>query len=413
MPDPISFAHPSLRLPLSLPPTVRRSDTIGRNDPCWCLSGKKFKACHLGREHMPVFHVHQLAEALRKELGRRYCSFGNEAGDPCGAAIISSHTVQKEGGLRAIARDSKVYSMLPTLAGLAKNDGKLVPRLVGINDASVFPGFCSSHDNNLFKPIEAKTCTIGPRESLLFAYRAASYEAFMKRAQRVIAPLYLRLDEGQPVHLHENFQLMARAFAFNASAGEEGTRSRKIEYDRRVRENDLAGFHFSWTRFDGILPIACCGTFLPDNDFVGNRLQRIGHGQGPYEQIALNITAYEDQSVIVMGWTGASDGPAARFAASYADLKDNQKAGAAVRLAIEYLENSFVEPVWWESLTTSDRNRVLRRNASTFGPRSPADTRAVLDTVPKFSVIGVMDGGHTAAHGSDKTAQQGRAMDSD
>ena len=24
---------------------------IGRNDPCPCGSGKKFKRCHLGREH--------------------------------------------------------------------------------------------------------------------------------------------------------------------------------------------------------------------------------------------------------------------------------------------------------------------------------------------------------------------------
>lgn len=389
---------------MALPPAVRRPATIGRNNPCWCLSGRKFKACHLDREHMPVFHVHQLAAALRKELGQHSCSYGNEAGDPCDAIIISSHTVQKEGGLRAIARASKVYSMLATLGGLEKNDGKLVPKLVGLNDASVFPGFCSTHDNNLFKPIEARTCTIGSREALLFAYRAASYEAFIKRAQRAIAPLYLRLDEGQPVHLHEGFQLMAQAFALNANAGEEGTRSRKMEYDRRVRDNDTVGFHHSWRRFDNVLPVVCCGTFLPDNDLAGNRLQRIGHGHGPYEQIALNITSYEGQSVIVMGWTGASDGPAARFSASYADLEDSQKAGAAVRLAIEYLENSFVEPVWWESLTSYDRNRIVQRNASTFGPRSPAHTRTVLDSVPKLPVFGVVEAGGSAALGSDSVA---------
>jgi uncharacterized protein YecA (UPF0149 family) len=27
--------------------TVRRDDPkVGRNDPCWCGSGKKFKKCH-------------------------------------------------------------------------------------------------------------------------------------------------------------------------------------------------------------------------------------------------------------------------------------------------------------------------------------------------------------------------------
>ena len=25
---------------------VDEHDTIGRNDPCWCGSGKKFKKCH-------------------------------------------------------------------------------------------------------------------------------------------------------------------------------------------------------------------------------------------------------------------------------------------------------------------------------------------------------------------------------
>ncbi len=36
---------------LALPPPVEQrrvdeADQIGRNDPCWCGSGKKFKKCH-------------------------------------------------------------------------------------------------------------------------------------------------------------------------------------------------------------------------------------------------------------------------------------------------------------------------------------------------------------------------------
>ena len=29
---------------------VRERPKIGRNDPCWCGSGKKYKKCHLGRD---------------------------------------------------------------------------------------------------------------------------------------------------------------------------------------------------------------------------------------------------------------------------------------------------------------------------------------------------------------------------
>jgi NADPH-dependent ferric siderophore reductase len=30
---------------------IRRQRTLGRNDPCWCGSGKKYKKCHLDLEH--------------------------------------------------------------------------------------------------------------------------------------------------------------------------------------------------------------------------------------------------------------------------------------------------------------------------------------------------------------------------
>jgi preprotein translocase subunit SecA len=32
--------------PVSAPQPVRAGPKVGRNDPCWCGSGKKFKRCH-------------------------------------------------------------------------------------------------------------------------------------------------------------------------------------------------------------------------------------------------------------------------------------------------------------------------------------------------------------------------------
>ncbi|MDE3164408.1 MAG: SEC-C domain-containing protein [Acidobacteriota bacterium] len=31
-------------------PYVRQEPKIGRNDPCWCGSGKKYKKCHLAAD---------------------------------------------------------------------------------------------------------------------------------------------------------------------------------------------------------------------------------------------------------------------------------------------------------------------------------------------------------------------------
>ena len=312
---------------------------------------------------MPLFNHHQAAALYMKELQRRYCSHANALGQPCGGQIVKAHTVQKSGGLEAIARDSHVYSLITTMPDLEKNGGKLVPRLVGIGQASVFPGFCAEHDRDLFLPIEGKNCTIGPAEALLFTYRAAYFEAYFKRAQLAASDVFFRLDEGSPIEEHEMVQNMARNFQHSARSSEARTRARKEAYDARLAAQDFTGFAYSWTRFDKLLPIACCGAFLPDNDLDGTPLQRLAHGSDPFEQVTLNVTSFAGQSVIIFGWTGADTGPAARFVQSFDALDDDLKAAAATRLALEYLENSYITPDWWEALSGADKRGLIRHDA--------------------------------------------------
>jgi preprotein translocase subunit SecA len=38
--------HDEVSVPVVQQRQVDEHDTIGRNDPCWCGSGKKFKKCH-------------------------------------------------------------------------------------------------------------------------------------------------------------------------------------------------------------------------------------------------------------------------------------------------------------------------------------------------------------------------------
>lgn len=40
----------TLQQPTRPSPTTRSATKLGRNDPCWCGSGKKYKACHLPHE---------------------------------------------------------------------------------------------------------------------------------------------------------------------------------------------------------------------------------------------------------------------------------------------------------------------------------------------------------------------------
>ena len=125
-------------------------DEIGRNDPCWCGSGSKYKRCHLNRENEPrPAYTETLATERRT---KQSVCMHPQAPNDCEGGIVQAHTVQKAGGLRRIARDGHVYAAKADLAAITKAGGKVPFQLIGINRASTFTGFCGKHDTSCFAP---------------------------------------------------------------------------------------------------------------------------------------------------------------------------------------------------------------------------------------------------------------------
>jgi hypothetical protein len=77
---------------------------------------------------------------------------------------------------------------------------------------------------------------------------------------------------------------------------------------------------------------------------MGRPLQYLG-GSAPLDPIAVNLTVLNGRSVLFLGWIGLGRSPEA-LATSYVRLPDTDKANAAVRLAIEYIENTHCRPSW-------------------------------------------------------------------
>jgi len=390
--------HSSLTEPLDLAPSVSRPEKIGRNDRCWCGSEKKFKHCHYGREQMKPFNMQEVYNLHDKEMQRRYCSHANATGQPCGGKIVKAHTIQKNGGLVAIARDGHVYFQSSTRPNLERKAGELVPRLVGIGTASAFPGFCAKHDRELFKPIEGKDCTIGPAEALLFSYRSICLESYYKQALLAVSDCFFRFDEGAPVKNQVKVQNLAHNIRRGALWAVVTTLSQKRDFQERLETQDFVGFSYSWTRFDDLLPIVCSGAFLPDNDLTGKLLQRIPYGKQTFESVTLNITSFARQSIIVFGWIGESDGPAARFVRSFDGLDDQIKAAVAIRLALEYLANSYISPDWWETLTEPFKLSLISENsAQGRGQRPQSISLALGQPIASVTASVIAKGGQAVA----------------
>jgi hypothetical protein len=350
--------HPSLHRPFDAPQPLKPYRQMKPWKPCWCRSGKTYEECHLDRDKQKPVNMFELEAAMLANLRDGYCAHPNR--QQCSLKIIKSHTVQRNGGLAAIADDGHVLSVMPSMKMLRETNGKPQPSLIGLGKASVFPGFCGFHDDGVFKPIEGKSLTLDVNAAFLFAYRALAYESFQKEKALRANDLQRESDKGRPFEEQATIQQHLHIHRVGLLLGQRDARRWKKEFDQRLISGSRDGFHFVAVRFDRVLPIVACGGLHPQFDFAGKPLQMLGRGGADFEHLTLTITAFEGQTIAVFGWIGAPNGPAADLARSFLEVPVPRKADALVRLCMAYMENTFLKPSWWTSLSEDCRRRLSR-----------------------------------------------------
>ena len=105
----------------------------GRNEPCWCGSGIKYKKCHLNKKDLSP-DIWGADKALRKDFSRKTCLIPKEHKIPCDGVIVKAHTIPKSGSLTQISRNGHVYGYRPSVIEIKKAHGvPFHPQLIGIN----------------------------------------------------------------------------------------------------------------------------------------------------------------------------------------------------------------------------------------------------------------------------------------
>jgi hypothetical protein len=86
-----------------------------------------------------------------------------------------------------------------TAADLAKNDGTITAKKVGVGTFSVLNSFCASHDNNVFKHVEDDPLIFDGHQLTLLHYRTicsvCSYHTLLHQ-----------IDEQEKQKLHDLFE---------------------------------------------------------------------------------------------------------------------------------------------------------------------------------------------------------------
>jgi hypothetical protein len=171
--------HPSLAAELVPLTNLDPRATMGRNDPCWCRSGLKWKKCHRDRDKMSPLPLSDILERGTEIRNKSLC-LHPLASEDCSDRIIAAHSVQRRVGLKAIEENGHVLSFLHALTRKFCSPASISPERIGVSRASTFRGFCEKHDAALFRPIEAEKWDPTKENAFLFSFRAVCYEYYAK-----------------------------------------------------------------------------------------------------------------------------------------------------------------------------------------------------------------------------------------
>ena len=359
--------HPSLSAAFVPPAPLTPRRTMEPYVQCWCGSGKKWKWCHKQREGKRPVNIGEQIVQFRDEFAKGFCSHPEASTDTCSDRVIRAHTVQRRGGLAAIAENGHVISAMSAAQDIFKNDGKFVPRRVGIKGASTFMGFCNRHDTEMFRPVETQSVTLTPETCFLLAFRAIAYEHFTKQAQWRSSEILRDMDFGRPFEVQVAVQSHVHAYVAGVRRGLTDTQRWKDQYDEIFCEQRFGDHHFLAVEFSQILPVVGCGGFHPEYDFEGNPLQKISRGTSPHEHVTFNLSVLNGKSVGLLGVTERTNGPAEALLHSFKNLPDPGKANAMIRLAFEHIENIYIDPIWWKDLDDKIRDALTSRMPSGVG----------------------------------------------
>ena len=335
---------------------------IGRNDPCWCGSGKKYKKCHYGRESMDEQNPFLSEKQLIKNFSKKYCLHPNASENECKGQIVKAHTIQKSGGLTKISENGHVMAFRPSMKTLIETEGKILPKPFGIKQASTFTGFCEYHDVKTFELIEKHPFKPENKQCFLLSYHALCRELFTKKAALDSVEIYRQADKGQPVDVQRQMQIFVNLNEMALKKSFQELSDRKVKYDNILLSNDFNEFSYYGFFIDSVPEVLCSGGFAPEYDFKGNLLQDYMNLQKDLESIYFSIVPFEEVGVAVFGWMESEGSSCIKFIKSLHELySDGEIGNALIRFIFDSLENTFFKPSWWAALSDHDKNALQNR----------------------------------------------------
>lgn len=282
----------------------------------------------------------------------------------CSDAIIQAHTVQRMGGgLKSIATEGHVYGLKLHPYFFQKNDMRVMPELVGTRKASTFRGFCSVHDAELFKPVEQRSFDATKEQLLLMNFRVIARRLYEKTVALRRAPRMFDYDRGLPPRAQREWFAVQYRHAKNIEEALTNVSILKAEYDRLISRMSSECVNALVVHFSGPPDFMCAEIAPMEFDFMSRQV----HEPPPPAHLCSYTVTVGDSWNFVLSWAGTN--PAAeQLCRSFIELSDDQRASAVLRFALEYTDNLFFAPAWWDALDFQSREEMITGLTYRFHP---------------------------------------------
>ncbi len=341
------------------------SDKPGRNDPCWCGSGRKFKHCHLRRAAEPSLPPKAISSQMRKSSAHRTCLHPDASEDTCGR-VISAHTLQRSRVLETIADDDNhVLTFYPSEL---ESGGRMKVHRRGWRQASTFDAFCDRHDGTAFAPLETVPFSGTKEQIFLIAYRAICWELYQKtRAVKSGPVLHDLVDRGASEHIQREIQEIIGVQDAGFRKGLADFESIKHEMDEALTTSDFSSFSAHEFVLEGPVSVVATGAISPNLTLSGVPIQTLHDKEVRIQLLAFGVDVTERGANVVFLWSNGDDAPLT-YIEEIAGLDDKQLAEFLVQFFFAHCENTYFAATWWDALSEDDQSFVdsLMQNANPY-----------------------------------------------
>jgi hypothetical protein len=336
----------------------KKSMKIGRNTRCWCNSGKKFKHCHYGRENEKRISKGEAIGQSKKIGARKCCYVPKELQHECDSKIVNAHTVSKSGSLIEIADSTNhVLGLKIDLANIFKNNGKLTPERIGVNQASTFKGFCSKHDKQLFSCIEDHPFIATEEQCLALMYRSVAKEIYAKEGSLLSSEIIKGGDKGRKLIDQMSIQKFSVGNQLGIKAALRELSDFKAQLDGQLLgklTNNLSHLIFESSTS---MPVAVSSIVSPISDFKGNIIQDLGDLNVVAENIVFNSFSSDGKGYVVFSWLKESS-VILDFVNTLIAVDKSGVFSALIRFFFGLAENNFISPEWWNGLLDAQKEKI-------------------------------------------------------